>query len=90
MSNRLFRSSTGDKTKIALSALARYIAKEFGRALTKRILDAAGVKGHAITTPNGTIEDEYWIHEATEAIYAYRRNLNKKQKTQEETTCQKE
>lgn len=90
MSNRLFRSSTGDKTKITLSALARYIAKDFGRALTKRILNDAGIKGHAITTPNGTIEDEYWIDEAMEAIYAYRRNLNTKKTAQEETTCQKE
>ena len=76
MSNRLFRSSTSDKTKISLSALARYFAKDFGRAQTARILDDAGVKGHAITTPNGTIETTYWLHEALEAVYAYRRKQN--------------
>ena len=78
MSNRLFRTKQNEVTKITLTALARYIAKDFGRAKTKRILDAAGVKGHVITTPQGDIEEKYWLHEAIEAIYAYRRELNQK------------
>lgn len=78
MSNRLFRTKQNEVTKITLSALARYIAKDFGRAQTKRILDEAGVKGHTITTPGGNLEEKYWLHEAMEAIYAYRRKLNQK------------
>lgn len=78
MSNRLFRTKQNEVTKITLSALARYIARDFGRALTKRILADAGVKGHVITTPQGDIEEKYWLHEAMEAIYAYRRKLNQK------------
>lgn len=78
MGNRMFSSKRTETTKITLSALARYIARDFGRALTKRILDDAGVKGHVITTPQGDIEEKYWLHEAMEAIYAYRRKLNQK------------
>lgn len=78
MSNRLFRTKQNEVTKITLSALARYIARDFGRAQTKRILDEAGVEGHVIRTPTGGEETKYWLHEAIEAIRAYRLKLNAK------------
>lgn len=78
MGNRMFSSKRTETTKITLSALARYVARDFGRAKTKRILDEAGVEGHVIRTPTGGEETKYWLHEAIEAIRAYRLKLNAK------------